>query len=445
MKYLPISDIQIEEILKKLNKNSLEDLFSHIPSEYLKNTSSLLEKPKTEYEIRKFVKETIQSQPLYIPLYCNFMGGNGHPHDIPSIIDPLVSRGEFLTAYTPYQPEVSQGTLQAMFEYQTMMAELMGTDISNASLYDGSTATTEAILMACRIQKKYKVLLSSLIHKEYLETIRTYSTYGPFEFDFIKYNSMGQLDIEDLKSKLQKDVAAVVVQSPNHYGIIENLKEISEIVKQNNVLLIVSVLEAISLGLLEPPGKYADIVCGEGQSLGIPLNFGGPWLGFLGTKKEFVRNMPGRLIGMGKDKNNNRAFVVTLSAREQHIRREKATSNICTNQGLMALRAAIYLSVVGKIGLQSIAIRCAKLTSYAKKVLQNQSEIKVVYSKSPIFNEIYLQTPIPSEKILERVLESQNILVGTIMDENHILASFNETMNKEDIIKWKNSLVAACK
>ncbi|GIX41334.1 MAG: putative glycine dehydrogenase (decarboxylating) subunit 1 [Leptospiraceae bacterium] len=448
MKYLPISPSKVDEILKSLNKNHLEELFTHIPDYYFKNTSKELENPKSEYQIRRYIEETINANPLNIPPHYNFMGGNGHIHEIPSIIDPLISRGEFLTAYTPYQPEVSQGTLQAMFEYQTMMAELMGTDISNASLYDGSTATTEAILMACRIQKKYKVLVSSLFHKEYLETIKTYSEYGPFEFELISYNEKGQIDISDLKNKIenQKDnLSAIVIQSPNAFGIIEDIKQISEVAKQNNLLLIVSVLEAMSFGLIEPPGKYADIVCGEAQSFGIPLNFGGPWLGFLGAKKEFVRNMPGRLIGMGKDKNNHRAFVVTLSAREQHIKREKATSNICTNQGLMALRATIYLSLVGKNGLKSIALRCAKLTQFAKELLKNQMEIKIVYPESPVFNEIYLKTPISSDKIFERVLESQNIAVGTIIDENHILASFNETMTKQDIEKWKQSLVAACK
>jgi glycine dehydrogenase subunit 1 len=448
MKYLPISPQKTKEILQSLGKNNINELFSHIPEYYFKKTSEFLDKPKTEHQIRRYINETILSSPIYLFAHNNFMGGNGHAHEIPAIIDPIISRGEFLTAYTPYQPEVSQGTLQAMFEYQTMMAELMGTDVSNASLYDGSTATAEAILMGCRIQKKYKVLISSLFHKEYLETIKTYSEYGPFDFELINPNSKGQIDIEDLKNKIyiqKEDISAIVIQSPNAYGIIENLKEISEIAKQNKILLIVSVLEAISLGLLEPPGKYAEIVCGEGQSFGIPLNFGGPWLGFLGTKNEFIRNMPGRLIGMGNDKNHHRAFVVTLSAREQHIRRDKATSNICTNQGLMALRAAIYLSLVGKTGLRSIALRCAKLTQYAKELLKNQMEIKIVYPTSPIFNEIYLKTPISAEKVFERVLESQNIAVGTIIDENYLLASFNETMSKQDIEQWKQSLVAACK
>jgi len=448
MKYLPISPHQVSEILNRLNKNHIDELFSHIPKEYFKNTSKSLDRPKTEHEIRRYIKETISLSNLVIATHENYMGGNGHAHEIPSIIDPIISRGEFLTAYTPYQPEVSQGTLQAMFEYQTMMAELMGTDISNASLYDGSTAVAEAILMACRIQKKYKVLVSSLFHKEYIETIKTYSEFGPFEFEFIEHNDHGQIDINDLKQKIEdqkESLSAVVVQSPNAYGVIEDLKQISEIVKSHRLMFVVAVLESISLGLLEAPGKYADIVCGEGQSFGIPLNFGGPWLGFLGTKNEYIRSMPGRLIGMGKDKHDNRAFVITLSAREQHIRREKATSNICTNQGLMALRATIYLSVVGKSGLRQIALRCAKLTQYAKQLLKNQMEVKIVYPNSPVFNELYLKTPISARKVFERVLESQNLFVGTVMDENHLLVSFNETMTKQDIDRWKQSLVAACK
>ncbi|MCS7206072.1 MAG: aminomethyl-transferring glycine dehydrogenase subunit GcvPA [Leptospiraceae bacterium] len=448
MKYLPISETQVNDILQKLNKTSIEDFFSHIPKEYTKSTSSFLDEPKSESEIRRYITETIQKHNLVIYPHQNFMGGNGHAHEIPAIIDTLTSRGEFLTAYTPYQPEVSQGSLQAMFEYQTMMAELMGVDVSNASLYDGSTSVIEAILMACRIKKKYKVLVSSLFHKEYLETIETYSQLGPFEYELIPQNEEGKINVNDLKSKLEKqkqEISAVVIQSPNSYGIIEDLELIQNIVYNHDVLLIVAVLEAISLGLLQPPGKYADIVCGEAQSFGIPLNFGGPWLGFIGTRNEFLRNLPGRLIGMGTDVNGKRAFAVTLSTREQHIKREKATSNICTNQALMALRATIYLSLVGKRGLQEIALRCAKLTQYAKQLLTYQQEIKLVYPKSPVFNEIYIKTPIPAGKVFERVLESQNIAAGTIVDENHLLVSFNETMKPSDIEKWKNTLIAACK
>ncbi len=444
MKYLPISEEKTIEILKYLDKTSLEDLFNHIPQEYFKKTSELLEAPKSEFEIRRIITETIKDSYI-LPSYKNFLGGNGHVHDIPSIIDPLVSRGEFLTAYTPYQPEVSQGTLQAIFEYQTFMSELMGTEVSNASLYDGSTATVEAILMACRIQKKYKVLVSEIFCKEYLETIETYSKYGSFEYEIIKANSMGQIDLNDLENKIDSSISAVVIQSPNCFGIIEELEDIAKITNQKQVLLIVSVLESISLGMLSPPGKYADIVCGEAQSFGIPLNFGGPWLGFLGTKKEFIRNLPGRLIGMGEDINHNRAFAITLSTREQHIRREKATSNICTNQNLMALRATIYLSVVGKYGLSEIAKRCYKLTKYARQILKNEYEIKLVYPDSPCFNEFLIQTRLPSSTVFDRVMESYEIAVGTIVGENLILSSFNETMNQSDIDLWKKALIAANK
>lgn len=444
MKYLPISETKKEEILKKLNKNSLDELFNHIPKDFFKNTASELEPPKSEFEIRRYFLENIKNEKSF-PSYKIFLGGNGHAHDIPSIIDPLISRGEFLTAYTPYQPEVSQGTLQAIFEYQTMMSELMGVEVSNASLYDGSTATVEAILMACRIQQKYKVLVAKSFHKEYLETIQTYSTYGSFEFDFIEINSNGQIDILDLEKKIDNSISAIVIQSPNSYGIIENIPQISNILKTKNVLLIVSVLEAISLGLLIPPGKYSDIVCGEAQSFGIPLSFGGPWLGFIGTKKEFVRNLPGRLVGMGEDINKHRAFAITLSAREQHIRREKATSNICTNQGLMALRAAIYLSIVGKYGLKEIALRCAKLAQYAKNILSQEFEVKLKYPNAPFFNEFTIQTRLPAEKVFDRVYESYGICVGSIVGENLLLSSFNETMKKSDIDLWKEALIVANK
>ncbi len=445
MKYIPHSQQEIEKNKKKLNINEINDLFSHIPSENFVQTSQFLEKPKTEEEIRRYFRENIEKDYFSLPPYKNFMGGNGHAHEIPAIINPIVSRGEYLTAYTPYQPEVSQGTLQAMFEYQSIMAELMKVDVSNSSLYDGSTATVEAILMSCRVQKKYKVLVSSAFFKEYLETIKTYSKYGPFEYEILRTNSRGQLDLDYLKNKITDDISAIVVQSPNTFGVIENLAEISKIAKEKNVLLIVSILEALSLAFLEPPGIYADIVCGEAQSFGIPLNFGGPWLGFLGTKKDFIRNMPGRLVGIGKDKNENTAFVITLSTREQHIRREKATSNICTNQGLMALRASIYLSLMGKSGLSSISLRCAKLTQYAKNLIKSQYDIKLKYPDSPVFNELLIQTPVPAEKVFDRVFESRGITIGTIIDENLILSSFNETMNKSDIELWQKLISIACK
>lgn len=444
MKYLPLSEEKTAEILNFLNKSSLDDLFDHVPKEYLKKTSEFLDSPKSEFEIRRIITETIGDSYVF-PTYKNFLGGNGHVHDIPAVIDPLVSRGEFLTAYTPYQPEVSQGTLQAIFEYQTMLSELMGTEVSNASLYDGSTATVEAILMACRIQRKYKVLVSEAFYKEYLETIETYAKYGSFEYHTFKINSLGQVDQSDLESKIDSSVAAIVVQSPNCFGVIEDLEAISKIAKSKQVLLIVSVLEAISLGLLEPPGSYADIVCGEGQSFGIPLNYGGPWLGLLGSKKEYIRNLPGRLVGMGEDICHNRAFAVTLSTREQHIRREKATSNICTNQGLMALRATIYLSVVGKYGLMEIAKRCYKLAYYAKQILKNEFEVKLVFPDSPFFNEILIQTRIPAQTVFDRILDSYGIAVGTIFGENFLLASFNETMTKSDIDLWKKALIVANK
>lgn len=447
MKYLPVSSDEKDGLVKYLGKQHIDDFFSHIPEEFKKQTSSLLPPPKSESEIRRFIQETIEKQNFVLYPHKNFMGGLGHAHEIPAIIDPIISRGEFLTSYTPYQPEVSQGTLQAMFEYQTMMADLMGVDVSNASLYDGSTAVIEALLMACRIKKKYKVLLSPHFPREYKETVATYSEYGVFTYEFLASSEKGTVDAQYLEEKLAKEkdgIAAVIVASPNAYGIIEDLETLSSVVRKYDVLFIVALWEAISMGLLQPPGKYADIVCGEAQSFGIPLQYGGPWLGFIGTKESYIRNLPGRLIGMGSDRNGKRAFAITLSTREQHIRREKATSNICTNQGLMALRAAIYLSLTGKRGLREIALRCAKLTAYARTLLSSQNRIRIVYPDSPVFNELYLETPVPASQVFEHAWKHYGIAAGTVIDENHLLVAFNETMKPGDVEHWKNILVEAC-
>jgi glycine dehydrogenase subunit 1 len=438
-KYLPVSEAEVKEQLQRLGLKNLDELFRSLPADFLTEPSSSLGPPMSEIEIRKYLSSR---EP--VPL-C-FLGGNGHYHYIPSIIDPLVSRGEFLTAYTPYQPEISQGTLQAMFEYQSMMAGLMGVEVSNASLYDGSTATVEAGMMACRIARKYKLVVSAALHPEYLDTIKTYSENGPFSMVTVPVDVKGRTDAAAIRSAIDGDTAAVIVQSPNGFGVIEDLDAIRSLCNDQKTMMVVTVTEALSLALLKTPGACgADIVCGEAQSFGIPLSLGGPWLGFIGTSMHHVRNLPGRLIGQTKDTEGRRAFVVTLAAREQHIRREKATSNICTNQGLMALRAAIYLCVMGRAGLRAAAERSAKLAHHARRLLLQQSNVIVEFPDSPVFNEILIRTPVEAAKVFERCMASSGIAPGTILDEHRMLCAFDETKSLEDIARWVSTVTAASK
>lgn len=429
-RYLPVSDTEYKQEMKDLGIQDADDLFHAIPAALRGNTTASLQPAMGEVELRDHFETTGNG------IRYSFIGGNGHVHYIPSIIAPLISRGEFLTAYTPYQPEVSQGTLQAMFEYQSMMANLMGADLSNASLYDGSTAMLEACYMAQRISQKSRILFSSLIHPEYIETMKTYSLGEIFTHDFVATDAKGRIDLADLANK-KADAAALVVQSPNYYGIVEDIAALKKAL--GDVLLIVVVTEAMSLALLRSPGSLgADIVCGEAQSFGIPLSFGGPWLGFLGASTAFTRNMPGRLIGEARDANGERAFVVTLATREQHIRREKATSNICTNQGLMALRCAIYLSVMGKQGLRTAAERSAAFAALGRRKAV-EAGLKVLYPESSIFNEFVIETAAPAERVFEECAK-QKIAPGAVIGENRLLAAFNETMSPEIVERWAKAV-----
>jgi glycine dehydrogenase subunit 1 len=441
MKYLPISNVEKVELLRSLGAEREEDLFRSIPGTLKKATSSGLDSPKSEIEIRRFFQSDAGVRPQ-----ISFLGGNGHHHYIPSIIDPIISRGEFLTAYTPYQPEISQGTLQSMFEFQSMMANLMGVEVSNASLYDGSTAMMEAALMAARITGKHRILVSEAIHPEYLETMRTYCETTVLEFETVPTEESGATDLNAIRERLAAGgIGAVVLQSPNFYGIIEDIKAVADAAREKGALSVTVTTEALSLAYLRSPGSLgADIVCGEGQSLGIPLSFGGPWLGFIGNSMEYVRNMPGRLVGETKDKEGKRAFVVTLAAREQHIRREKATTNICTNQGLMTVRAAIYMSVMGKTGLYRAAERSAKFAHYARSLLSDSATASPLHPDAPIFNEFVVETQAPARRVFDLCME-RGIAPGNIISDHRLLCAFNETMSPEIVDRWAKAVQEAAK
>src|ERR1043166_419651 len=376
MRYIPNSPEEREEMLAATGLSSAEDLFRSIPSDVQLGRKLNIVDPLAENEViaemeSMAAKNTAATKP-------SFLGAGVYSHFSPTIVDHLIQRSEFLTSYTPYQPEVSQGTLQYIFEFQTLVCQLTGMEVANASMYDGSTAMAEAYLMAQRVTRRNKIVVATSVHPEYRQVARTYTQHGEAEIVEVEFdNKTGRLS--EL-SALDEKTAALVVQSPNFFGCIEDLTSLAEAAHAVGALFVVVVTEAISFGLLEPPGACgADIVVGEGQSWGVPMSFGGPHVGLFATQERFVRQMPGRLAGVAYDKNGNRGFVLTLSTREQHIRREKATSNICTNQGLMALAATIYMETMGKKGLQEVAMQNAQKTAYAKKKINAIEGLSITF------------------------------------------------------------------
>jgi glycine dehydrogenase subunit 1 len=370
---------------------------------------------------------------------ASFLGAGVYSHYSPTIVDYLIQRSEFFTSYTPYQPEVSQGTLQYIFEFQTLIAQLAGMDVANASMYDGSTSTAEAVLMAQRVTRRDKVLVAETVHPEYEQVTKTYTQHGDSVFDTVDFDkSTGRVLDADL-AKLDDKTACLVVQSPNFFGCIEDLEALAAKAHAVGALLIVVVTEALSLPLLKTPGQCgADIVVGEGQSFGIPMSFGGPHVGLFACKEKYVRNMPGRLAGIAYDKDGNRGFVLTLATREQHIRREKATSNICTNQGLIALAATIYMEAMGKKGLREVAEQNAQKAAYAKKAIAAVDGFSIAFS-APTFNEFVVRGPKPADELLETLRASHEILGGVPLSKyyrnnpNDFLVCVTETNTKDEI------------
>ena len=354
MSYIPLSNKDKKEMLAKIGVSSPEELFRSIPENLKLNRKLNLPSSLTESELIHYF-DSLEKKNNYTK-FLSFLGAGAYRHFIPAIVDYLSSRGEFISPYTPYQPEVSQGTLQIIFEFQTLICQLTGMDIANASLYDGASGAAEAVLMADRLKGKSKVLVARTLHPQYKRVIETYTRNLGIKVEEIRYTDRGKMDFEDIEKHLDEQPNAVVFQSPNFLGIIEDIRKISDLAHSHQALSIVVVAEPVSLGLLEDPGHLgADIVTGEGQSFGIPLSFGGPYLGFMGCLEEFIRQFPGRIVGQTEDVDGKRGFVLTLSTREQHIRRERATSNICTNQALCALRATIFLETLGKNGLKELA------------------------------------------------------------------------------------------
>jgi glycine dehydrogenase subunit 1 len=361
LRYLPKSDSERRQMLDACGVESAEDLFAHLPEAVRLRRPLDLAPGISEYEIVDYFRARAAENANG---YASFLGAGVYRHYRPVLVDTVVSRGEFLTSYTPYQAEISQGTLTTIFEFQTMICQLTGMEVANASMYDGSTAVPEAAMMAARITGRHRALAARSVHPEYREVLRTYALHQGMpveEFGYAK--DSGAIDLEDLERKIDSETAAVIVQSPNFFGAIDDVKAAAEIAHRRGALLVVVFTEAVSLGILEPPAD-ADIVAGELQSFAISPSYGGPYAGIIATREKFVRQIPGRLVGQTVDTRGNRAFCLTLSTREQHIRREKATSNICTNQALIALMANVFMTVYGKVGLRELALQNAAKAHY---------------------------------------------------------------------------------
>jgi len=398
MRYLPKSPADRAAMLKAIGARSIDDVFAQIPAEYRLNRDLKVPRQMAESEIVDWFRERSRENG---DGYATFLGAGAYYHYRPVIIDSLISRGEFLTAYTPYQAEVSQGTLQSIFEFQTMICELTGMDVANASMYDGSTAATEAVMMAVRLTGKRSVIVARSVHPEYREVLATYANHQGLPIRVVPFSHSGRIDLDHLEQSVTGETACVLIQSPNFFGAIDDVRGAAELAHKNGALLVVSIAEAVSLGIVEPP-RQADIIAIEAQSFGVPLGFGGPYCGVIATREQYVRQMPGRLVGQTTDRNGKRGFVLTLATREQHIRREKATSNICTNQALIALMANIFMTIYGKIGLRELARQNLAKTAYA--VQQFGKHAEVLFSAAPRFNEFVVQTSEDPRAINSRIL-----------------------------------------
>ena len=410
MRYIPNSPEERQEMLHAVGLHSTEDLFASIPADILLRQPLNTPAALSEMElIERFEALAARNRAA---LRSSFLGAGAYSHYAPTIIDHLISRSEFFTAYTPYQPEISQGTLQSIFEFQTLVCQITGMEVANASMYDGSTALAEAVLMAERVTRRKRVIVSNAVHPEYLSVVETYVKHAGIEIQHVDFDpASGRLSL-DGDAMLDAGVAALVVQSPNFFGCVEDLQALGERAHGVGALLIVAVAESIALGLVRSPGACgADIVIAEGQSFGVPLSFGGPYLGMFATREKYARQLPGRLVGVAADKEGRRGFVLTLATREQHIRREKATSNICTNEGLIALAATIYMTTMGRRGLQEVALQCAQKAAYAARRIAALKNFSLPFS-APRFNEFVVRAPSRAAELLQRLASERNITGG---------------------------------
>ncbi len=429
-KYFPHTEADLAAMLEKIGVKSLEDLYAEVPESIRFKGEYKLPEAMSELDVRRFF-DTLGKENAR--LTC-FAGAGVYDHYTPSVVPDIVSRSEFLTSYTPYQAEISQGTLHYIFEYQSMMAELTGMDISNASMYDGTTATAEAVMMAVAAGKKAdKVLVSATLDPKTLAVVRTYAKFHGIELEMIAAKD-GATDKEDLAAKIvQGGVAGVLVQQPNYYGVVEDYGGVADLAHANKALLIMNSVAA-DLAVLKTPGEWgADIAVGDGQSLGIPMSFGGPSVGYMCCTEKLIRKMPGRIVGMTRDSRGQRAFALTLQAREQHIRRQKATSNICSNESLMALFVTIYMSVMGKEGLKEAAELSYSGAHYLCERLVNTGHFTLAYDR-PFFNEFCVKYDGDVDELQKRFIDN-GIFGGIKVADDTIMFAVTEKRTKEEIDK----------
>lgn len=445
--FIPHTSLELDEMLKSVGKTRLEDLFLDIPEKY-RFPELDLPSPLSEMETYQQMKNLAEVNDACDNLIC-FLGAGAYNHYIPAAVDMLIHRGDFFTAYTPYQPEISQGTLQAIFEFQSLIANLTGMDVSNASHYDGATAAAEACIAAFHHfrGKRKKIVISTCLHPHYRETIRTYLS-GFNEIKIIEIGNILDDDyLQSLENVLDANTALVFGQYPDFLGRVYDFTSLGAKAHQNGSLMAISV-NPIALGLLKPPSEFgADFVVGEGQPLGIPMSFGGPFLGFFATKNELIRKISGRIAGETVDGKGERGYVLTLTAREQHIRREKATSNICTNQGLIALAATVYLSLLGKTGLKQVSELCFQKAHYAAKIIDQLDGYKLK-TKGVFFNEFVVDCSLKPNQINEYLLD-EGVIGGLVLGdfypemENSLLFAVTENNSKEEIDYLGNLLQEA--
>jgi len=437
MPFTPHTTEEKKAMLKEIGVVSFNELIKTIPKSVQFKGKLNLPKPIAELEAKKLLSE-IANTNRNLSEYTSFLGAGAYDHYIPSVINHVISRSEFYTAYTPYQAEVSQGTLQGIYEYQSLICELFGMDVSNASMYDGASALAEACHMARDLTQRHKILIADTVNPHYMKVVRTYTEGLRIPIEIIPFKN-GSIDLESLENLLDDNVAAVLVQHPNFFGSLEPIFEIERIVHKHGVLLVVCV-DPISLGILTPPGEYnADIAVGEGQSLGIASSYGGPFLGIFTCKKEFIRRMPGRLSARTVDAEGKTGYVLALQTREQHIRRGKATSNICTNEALCALAAAVYLSVMGKQGIKEVANQCFAKSHYLANQIKKIKGFEIAYS-TPFFKEFVVKTTIPPSSIIDAALKKR-IFAGVDLHrfddhwQKNLLIAVTEQRTKKEMNK----------
>ncbi len=422
--YLSSTDAQLREMLHEIGISSLDDLYAKVPAHLILKDGPAIPEGKSELEVRQILTGMSEENKVFPVI---FRGAGAYRHYIPAIVDTVASKETFLTAYTPYQAEISQGILQSIFEYQTMICELTGMSISNASVYDGATAAAEAAAM-CRDKKRSKTLVSAAVHPDVIETVRTYCWAAGHEMELIPVGD-GKTDLAALEAMMDETVSGVYLAQPNYYGLLEDMLKAGEIIHQNGARFIMGI-NPIAAAILKTPGECrADIAVGEGQPLGIHLGFGGPYLGFMAATEELVRKLPGRIVGETRDTEGKRAFVLTLQAREQHIRREKASSNICSNQALCAMTAAVYMASMGPEGIKETARQCMAKAHYLAARLETAGFKRV--HNGEFFHEFVTTSPVPAEKLMKH-LEDHGILGGLPVEEG-ILWCATEMNRKQDM------------